>query len=502
MKRKVAGSVTSLQFFAKLRWLDGRPLLDTIEEYRREIFRKVLDTFSYNLVLAGRGKKNWKTADLVMAALFCVVVRRSVQGSDALILANDEGQAADDLALAKKLVEINPELRAEFEVLHKELRLRDGSGSIRILPARDVSGLHGKTYALVGFDEIHSYKDWAIFEALQPDPTRKALTWITSYDTLYNVPGVPLYDLKQLGRASEPGMLFSWYSGDYCTDPAFAELEPELRANPSIASWPQGAKYLQQQKRRLPTSKFRRLHLNLPGAPEGAFYDQGRVMAAIVPGRRSLPPEPSKKYFAFVDMSGGSSDEAVLAIGHAHNRTFVLDLVEPQAGKPPFNPRAAIKKFCPLLAAYNINAVWGDDYAGTTFKADFLEGRIVYRSPVPSASDLYEEFEPQLNAGEVELLDAGKLQEQFLTLVTRGAKVTHEHGAHDDWVNAVVGCARVVREAAGAIIWTEQMARAFEEGPAQRPNRLGNAGVFAQREPWGGMGERAYGQMRRQRGLW
>jgi hypothetical protein len=31
-----------LEFFAKLRWLDGRPLLDTIEEYRRAIFETVL----------------------------------------------------------------------------------------------------------------------------------------------------------------------------------------------------------------------------------------------------------------------------------------------------------------------------------------------------------------------------------------------------------------------------------------------------------------------------
>jgi hypothetical protein len=42
---------------------------------------------------------------------------------------------------------------------------------------------------------------------------------------------------------SDQTMLFSWYSGDYCTDAAFAEPEPEpeLKANPSIASWPEGA---------------------------------------------------------------------------------------------------------------------------------------------------------------------------------------------------------------------------------------------------------------------
>ena len=102
-------------------------------------------------------------------------------------------------------------------------------------------------------------------------------------------------------------MLCSWYSGDWCTDPAFADLAPELRANPSIVSWPEGRAYIEQQRRRLPTHKFRRLHLNLPGAPNGAFFDQAKVLRAIVPGRISLPPEEGRKYHAFVDMSGGSN---------------------------------------------------------------------------------------------------------------------------------------------------------------------------------------------------
>ena len=121
---------TSLQFFSKLKWLDGRNLLDTMQSYRREIFTRAFDTYrddgtpAYNLVLAGRGKKNDKTLDLTLAALFVLVIRRSVQGSDGFILANDADQAGDDLALAKKLVACNPVLADEIEPLAKELRLQ------------------------------------------------------------------------------------------------------------------------------------------------------------------------------------------------------------------------------------------------------------------------------------------------------------------------------------------------------------------------------------------
>jgi hypothetical protein len=310
---------------------------------------------AYNFVLAGRAKKNWKTTDIDLSGRYCLIIR----GGDGFILANDEGQAADDLDLAKKLVAANPDLSAELEVLQKEIRRRDGRGTLKILPARDVIGAPGKTETFIGFDEIHGYRNHDLFEALAPDPTRSdTLTWVTSYDSIYTTPGIPLHDFKQIGKAgTDPRMLFSWYSGDYCTDPDFAVLEPELRANPSIASWSEGRDYIEQQRRRLPTHKFRRLHLNLPGAPNGAFFDQAKVLRAIVPGRISLPPEEGRKYHAFVDMSGGSNDDAVLAIGHEENGRAVLDLICKQAGEPPFNPRMAVLKFTQVMRPYGLSRV-------------------------------------------------------------------------------------------------------------------------------------------------
>ena len=89
---------TSLRFFQELCWLDGTPLLDHIEQYRPDLFGKALDSFDargrplYSMVLSGRAKKNWKSCDLILAALFVLVIRRSVQGSDGFILANDADQ--------------------------------------------------------------------------------------------------------------------------------------------------------------------------------------------------------------------------------------------------------------------------------------------------------------------------------------------------------------------------------------------------------------------------
>jgi len=437
-----------LAFFARLKWIDGRPLLDTIEPYRRELFMRALYEFrddglpAFNLVLAGRAKKNYKSSDLVLAGLYKLLIVESANGNDCLIAGNDEDQADQDLALAKKLIIANAgEIGSELEPLSGEIRRRDGRGSMRILPARNVIGQHGKTAIFLGFDEIHSYRNYDLFEALAPDPTRTdVLTWITSYDTIFSRPGVPLYDLKQRGiDGDDPRMLFSWYSGSYCTDPAFADLLPEQRANPSMDSWPERAAYLDQQRRRLPTHKFRRLHLNLPGSLSGAFLDYDAISGSTVSGRRHVSPEPTARYFGFVDMSGGSSDDATLAIAKKDGRRAIICHLSKQTGEPPFNPRHAVTKFAGVLKEYGLRRVTGDNYAGETFKADFADNGITYIPCPVTKTVLYEEFEPRLNAGEVELPDISKLQEQLQGLVVRGVHVDHLPGEHDDHGNAVAG---------------------------------------------------------------
>jgi hypothetical protein len=84
--------VSPTTFFRWLKWLDGKPLLNHIEAYRRKIFLDALYTFEgnrprHNLVLGSRAKKNWKTGDLVFAALYKLVGWQSDQGNQCYILA-------------------------------------------------------------------------------------------------------------------------------------------------------------------------------------------------------------------------------------------------------------------------------------------------------------------------------------------------------------------------------------------------------------------------------
>ena len=445
MKHKHRIVRSCMSFFRRLNWIDRKPL--TIEPYRERIFTRYFDehredgTLRYNLGLFGRGKKNWKSADLCLGALWALMEPTPGQ-HEVLLVAFDEDQAQNDLDLIKLIIRANPVLEKLLTIRDNMILRNDGLGFIKVLPGQSAAGEHGRTYRFLGIDEIHNQKTWDLLEALQPDPTRvNSQVWITSYASLLHKPGVPLFDLTAMGKAgTDPRMLFSWFAADYCTDPEFSELEPELRANPSITSWPDGRAYLEQQKRRLPAHKFRRLHLNLPGLPSGSAFQAEPVMAAIDRGVTMRPPVDGITYRAFVDMSGGSSDDACLSITHLDEFGHaVVDRLVHQGQAPPFDPIKAVVRFALILKEYGCFTVVGDRFGGETFRAAFAKDGISYQPTRLSKHQLYESFEPHLNAHKVVLLDVAEAEQQLLGLVWRGGRIDHLIGEHDDWANALVG---------------------------------------------------------------
>lgn len=432
-----------LSFFAGLKWIDKSPLV--IEPYRQQIFQTALYNFDedrpqFNLVLSGRAKKNWKSADLILASLFRLLAWKSDAGNQCYLVANDEDQAADDLSLAKKLIAVNPMLDSAVDVRIKSIERKDAKGFLQILPANDIAGSHGKTYLFCGFDEIHGYRTWDLLEAMQLDPTRTdALMWITSYASIFHKPGVPLFDLFAAGKkGADPRMFFSWYASDYTTDAEVADTSPEIRANPSRHSWADQG-YLAQQQSRLPAHKYRRLHLNLPGLPEGSAFTAEMIMGAIARGVKIRPYIAGRQYMGFVDMSGGSSDDATLGIAHKEADKAILDVVMNQGQRPPFDPRKAVTRFAEVLKEYHCSSVTGDRYAGMTFREDFKGHGIKYLLAGKTKHELYESLEPRLNGGNVVLLDHAEMESQLLSLLWRGSKIDHPGAEHDDYANSVAG---------------------------------------------------------------
>ena len=93
---------------------------------------------------------------------------------------------------------------------------------------------------------------------------------------------------------------------------------------------------------------------------------------------------------------------------------------------------------------------YGDAYAGQTFRA--------WTSPIlhvdyvvekQSRTDLYENLEVALNAGQVQLLDLPKLRSEMMTIIRRGASLDHMPGRHDDWATSAAGALTLVNPVLG-----------------------------------------------------
>ncbi len=301
--------VDPLEFFKLLKWIDGRPLLETMEPFRQRLFREFFMTMqngrpSYNLGLFGRGKKNWKSADLVLAAFYMNLTTDSAHGAQCFLYANDSDQANDDLDLAKKIYRANKSLHGDLIMRKHSLERRDGSGSIEI-QSRDAIGSHGKTFAFCGFDELHGYKDWSLLEALQLDPSRpEAVIWIASYAGYDQREGSPLWDLYSAGLAGrDPHMLFSWYDGDNANPGALVTSE-----------------YLTQQKGRLPDWIFRRLHRNEWGSGLGGLWTLDEWDRCVDPELYPLLPTRETPIFIGADASVKRDRCAVVGVYLDNNR--------------------------------------------------------------------------------------------------------------------------------------------------------------------------------------
>ena len=96
------------------------------------------------------------------------------------------------------------------------------------------------------------------------------------------------------------------------------------------------------------------------------------------------------------------------------------------------------------MLAYGITSVTGDRYGGEWPREQFRKHGIRYDCSALTASAIYLEALPLLNAGRVELLDDPKLTAQLVALerrTSRGGKdtVSHPPLGHDDSANSACG---------------------------------------------------------------
>lgn len=168
------------------------------------------------------------------------------------------------------------------------------------------------------------------------------------------------------------------------------------------------------------------------------------IEPCIVAGRKELLAKPGIRYVAFVDVSGGRSDDAALGIAHRDDERKKSILDCERRWKAPFTPAVVVADMVDVLTSYGIRHVTGDSYGAEWVAQSFGRHGIRYAKADKNKSQLYLELLPRICSGEVELLDDEVLIAQLGGLERRtrsGGRdiVDHQPGAKDDVANAAAG---------------------------------------------------------------
>lgn len=294
---------------------NGKPM--KLEEFQKKILRDIFTTRDknglrkFNVALLGIPKKNGKStiaSGVALYMLFC-----DVFGAEVYSVAGDKDQAKIIFQMTKRAIERNPILLSSVRIYKDEIVVPSTNSVYKVLSA-DAPTAHGLNPSCVIFDELWNQPDRELYDALTQSPVRKEpLTFVVTYAGTDQTS--LLYQLYQMGmQKKDARMYFFW-------------------TEKNLASWVSDA-YLEQQRMRLPSGVFQRLHENKWSQGENSFISKEELETCKDYALRPmLGGKEGVKYYLAVDL-GLVRDRTVLTICHkdSENNLIYLDFIKTYSG--------------------------------------------------------------------------------------------------------------------------------------------------------------------------
>jgi hypothetical protein len=288
-------------------------------------------------------------------------------------------------------------------------------------------------------DEVSRNPDSEILNALRPSMLTIPDALFIAISSPYAKRGILWDAFERYYGKDEQTRVFVWKADTEAMNPSADrdEIQRAYQEDPAVARAEFGAEFREDLE---------------------SYVSREALQRVVVAERTALPWEPGVRFFAFVDVAGGSGGDsmALCIVMIKHRKVVVVRLVE---WKPPFSPEHAVREAASILAEYRLTKITGDSYAKEWPVERFAAHRITYQAADQVRSDYYDAFLPMINSGRVELLDHRKSLLQLAALERRTARsgkatVGHPPRGHDDLANVIAGaCVGVglVRDS-GAIV--------------------------------------------------
>ncbi len=254
--------------------------------------------------LIGLPKKNTKSTTAAILTVWGLLF--DDPEPEVIGVAADLDQSKIILKQAASLIRRNPQLEKELIVFRDTIARRDDMGVYRVLSS-DSPSAHGFNPSLVICDELWTFRDYSLLEAVTESPVREQpIQFAISYAGLKQTPGYPLWDLYQ---KYVNGMLDSKSYVFWSERNLFSKVSPE---------------YLATQRARLPLASYQRLHENRWVDSSGEFLTSEEIELCI---DETLLNEAfsstAARYFIGVDL-GLVKDRTAISVCHCDKTGQVI----------------------------------------------------------------------------------------------------------------------------------------------------------------------------------
>jgi hypothetical protein len=172
------------------------------------------------------------------------------------------------------------------------------------------------------------------------------------------------------------------------------------------------------------------------------------ALASAMGDHVTLPFDPTKRYFAFLDPSSLKTESFTMALGFVAPYSNQLVVCRQEEQRAPGDTGQTCEKFAKILKSYNVTRLTTDRHASGWVESEFKRHGIMVDFTSLSKSEIYTQFAGLLSLGRLWLVQDDRLTQQLLGLerrVTKGGLENVDHaaygGAMDDLANSVAGCA-------------------------------------------------------------
>ncbi|MTB72795.1 terminase large subunit [Arsenicicoccus sp. MKL-02] len=266
-------------------------------------------------------RANGKTA--LAAALAVAELFVGPPSAEVLVVASDQRQANIALRMAKRMIELNPDLAERAMIYADRIVVPENDATMMALPA-DPGALHGWDPSLLVVDELHVVTE-PVWEAVTSMSGKRPESLTLAISTPSTSPDCVMFRLVEHGREG--------------TDPAFFLREfaaPDGCATDDRAAWKIGNPALgdflaedglEAARRTLREPVFRQLRLGQWVSGSEAWLPFGAWDACAAPDL-GTPPDGSKVVLAFDGSASGDSTALVGCTVGPDPHLFVAGLWE------------------------------------------------------------------------------------------------------------------------------------------------------------------------------